>query len=120
MYVQALLGGGWRTSSACRRTISTRSSALQLFAGLLTVGDLGSNISAGGRGGIDSLDGGCACGQLRYTLASKPMIVHCCHCRDCQRQTGSDVLNALIETDRVELLSGEAQAIEVPMRVGQI
>jgi hypothetical protein len=69
---------------------------------------------------MESLDGGCACGRLRYTLASKPMIVHCCHCRDCQRQTGSAfVLNALIETDRVELLSGETQAIEVPTDSGR-
>ena len=35
------------------------------------------------------------------------MFVHCCHCRDCQRQTGSAfVLNALIETDRVEIRGG--------------
>jgi hypothetical protein len=66
------------------------------------------------------LEGGCACGKLRYRLASGPMFVHCCHCRDCQRQTGSAfVLNALIETDRVELLSGEAQAIEVPTDSGR-
>ncbi len=46
-----------------------------------------------------TIDGGCACGELRYRLDSKPMFVHCCHCRDCQRQTGSAfVLNALIET----------------------
>ena len=33
------------------------------------------------------------------------MFVHCCHCRDCQRQTGSAfVINALIETDRIALL----------------
>ena len=39
------------------------------------------------------------------------MFVHCCHCRDCQRQTGSAfVLNALIETDRIEILSGELEA----------
>ena len=45
-----------------------------------------------------TLEGGCACGKMRYRLESKPMIVHCCHCRDCQRQTGSAfVLNALIE-----------------------
>jgi hypothetical protein len=43
------------------------------------------------------------------------MFVHCCHCRDCQRQTGSAfVLNALIETARVSLLSGETHAS--PMR----
>ena len=38
---------------------------------------------------IDNLEGGCACATLRYRLASQPMFVHCCHCRDCQRQTGS-------------------------------
>src|SRR6516165_10129867 len=66
------------------------------------------------------LEGGCACGKLRYRLASGPMFVHCCHCRDCQRQTGSAfVLNALIETDRVELISGETQAIEVPTDSGR-
>jgi hypothetical protein len=58
------------------------------------------------------LAGGCACGAVRYRLASPPMFVHCCHCRDCQRQTGSAfVLNALIETDRVNLLSGELQPV---------
>ena len=66
------------------------------------------------------LEGGCACGRLRYRLASEPMIVHCCHCRDCQRQTGSAfVINALIETDRVEWLSGEARAIAVPTDSGR-
>ena len=66
------------------------------------------------------LEGGCACGKLRFRLASGPMFVHCCHCRDCQRQTGGAfVLNALIETDRVELVSGETQAIEVPTDSGR-
>src|SRR5579864_5797801 len=56
------------------------------------------------------LTGGCACGAVRYRLASPPMFVHCCHCRDCQRQTGSAfVLNALIETDRIAILSGTAE-----------
>src|SRR5918999_1187460 len=51
-----------------------------------------------------SLEGGCACGAVRYRLTSEPMFVHCCHCRDCQRQTGSAfVINALIETDRMAL-----------------
>jgi hypothetical protein len=55
----------------------------------------------------DRLEGGCACGALRYRMTTPPMFVHCCHCRDCQRQTGSAfVLNALIEGDRVALLSG--------------
>ncbi len=67
-----------------------------------------------------TLDGGCACGGLRYRLATKPMFVHCCHCRDCQRQTGSAfVLNALIETARVETLAGETVGIEVPTDSGR-
>jgi hypothetical protein len=67
-----------------------------------------------------TLEGGCACGKMRYRLASQPMIVHCCHCRDCQRQTGSAfVLNALIETDRVEKLEGETKAVAVPTDSGR-
>ena len=60
-------------------------------------------------------EGGCACGAVRYRLTSEPMFVHCCHCLNCQRQTGSAfVVNLLIESDRVELLAGEPQAIDVP------
>jgi hypothetical protein len=67
-----------------------------------------------------TFEGGCACGRLRYRLLSRPMFVHCCHCRDCQRRTGSAfVLNALIETARVERLSGETDGIEVPTDSGR-
>jgi hypothetical protein len=69
---------------------------------------------------INNLEGGCACATLRYRLASQPMFVHCCHCRDCQRQTGSAfVLNALIETDRVILLSGNPEPVPVPTASGR-
>ncbi|HEX4885361.1 MAG TPA: GFA family protein, partial [Casimicrobiaceae bacterium] len=50
------------------------------------------------------LAGGCDCRRVRYQLLSAPLFVHCCHCRWCQRETGSAfALNAMIETDRVEL-----------------
>ena len=68
----------------------------------------------------DDLEGGCACGAVRYRLASPPMFVHCCHCRDCQRQTGSAfVLNALIETDRIVLLAGDPGPVAVPTDSGR-
>jgi hypothetical protein len=52
---------------------------------------------------------------VRYRLASDPLFVHCCHCLNCQRQTGSAfVINVLIEADRVELLAGEPQPVDVP------
>jgi hypothetical protein len=61
------------------------------------------------------MEGGCACGAVRYRLTSEPMFVHCCHCLNCQRQTGSAfVINLLIEADRVELLSGEPEPVDVP------
>src|SRR5262249_56840272 len=66
------------------------------------------------------LEGGCACGSVRYRLSSAPMFVHCCHCHDCQRQTGSAfVLNALIETDRITLISGELEAVAGPTDSGR-
>ena len=65
-------------------------------------------------------EGGCACGQVRYRLTSAPMIVHCCHCTECQRQNGSAfAVNALIETGRVRLLRGEPQPAPVPTESGQ-
>jgi len=62
-----------------------------------------------------SREGGCSCGAVRYRLASDPMFVHCCHCLNCQRQTGSAfVVNLLIEADRVELLAGDPEPVDAP------
>jgi hypothetical protein len=59
-------------------------------------------------------EGGCACGEVRYRLTAEPLVVHCCHCLNCQRQTGSAfAINLVIETDRVELLAGEPQPVDV-------
>ena len=60
-------------------------------------------------------EGGCSCGAVRYRLTSEPMFVHCCHCLNCQRQTGSAfVVNLLIEADRVEVFGGEPQPVGAP------
>jgi hypothetical protein len=68
----------------------------------------------------DTLDGGCACGRLRFRMNAAPMFVHCCHCKDCQRQTGSAfVLNALIETNQIDLLSGEPVPLPMPTDSGR-
>lgn len=67
-----------------------------------------------------SLEGRCACGAVRYRLMSTPMFVHCCHCLDCQRQTGSAfVLNAIIEADRAVLAAGEPKPVIVPTDSGR-
>jgi hypothetical protein len=60
-------------------------------------------------------EGGCSCGEVRYRLASDPLFTHCCHCLNCQRQTGSAfVVNLLTEADRVEVLAGAPQPVDVP------
>jgi hypothetical protein len=60
-------------------------------------------------------EGGCSCGSIRYRLTSDPLFVHCCHCLNCQRQTGSAfVINVLIEADRVELLTDDPEPVDVP------
>jgi hypothetical protein len=49
------------------------------------------------------LEGGCACGAVRYALTAPPLIVHACHCPDCQRITGGAfVINVWIESRYVE------------------
>lgn len=65
-------------------------------------------------------DGGCTCRFVRYRVASKPLFVHCCHCRWCQRETGTSfALNALIESDRVQLLHGEVEIINTRSNSGK-
>jgi hypothetical protein len=62
----------------------------------------------------DRFKGGCACGDVRYRLTSEPMFVNCCHCSNCQTQTGSAfVINALIETARIETSAGDLEITTV-------
>jgi hypothetical protein len=66
------------------------------------------------------LEGGCTCKKLRYRLKRSPIIVHCCHCRWCQRETGTAfALNAMIETNSVELLSGDPEQVDTPSNSGK-
>jgi hypothetical protein len=36
-----------------------------------------------------TMTGGCLCGRVRYTLTGDPAFSGLCHCRNCQRYTGS-------------------------------
>ena len=68
----------------------------------------------------DSFDGGCTCRAVRYRMSDKPLFVNCCHCRWCQRETGTAfALNALIEADRVQPLQGEPEVINTPSDSGR-
>jgi len=64
-------------------------------------------------------EGGCTCGAVRYRIEAEPLIVHCCHCRWCQRETGSAfVLNALVEADRVSV-HGAFDLVHTPSASGR-
>lgn len=65
------------------------------------------------------LDGGCACGALRYRLQRAPMFVHCCHCTRCQRETGAPFAHhAMIEFTQFEVLHGEPAFVLAPTDSG--
>ena len=66
------------------------------------------------------IDGGCDCGLLRYRMVTSPLIVHCCHCRWCQRESGASfALNAMIEADRVLHLGAEPDLVDTPSQSGK-
>src|SRR3954447_24813729 len=65
-------------------------------------------------------NGGCTCRSVRYRMGSAPLVVHCCHCRWCQRETGASfALNAMIEAERVTLPAGEPQPVDTPSASGK-
>ena len=66
------------------------------------------------------LEGGCTCGAVRYRMTSRPMFVHCCHCRWCQRETGASfALNAMIESERLVLEQGAPEMVDTPSASGK-
>jgi hypothetical protein len=66
------------------------------------------------------LEGGCTCKAVRYRMETAPLFVNCCHCRSCQRETGTAfALNAMIESDRVTNLGVEPEVIDTPSDSGR-
>ena len=64
-------------------------------------------------------EGGCGCKSVRYRIESGPLLVHCCHCRWCQRESGAAfALNAMIEADRVTSLGTEPELVDTPSNSG--
>ena len=65
------------------------------------------------------MEGGCDCRAVRYRIESAPLFVHCCHCRWCQRESGSAfALNAMIESDRVTSLGVQPELVSTPSASG--
>ena len=66
------------------------------------------------------MDGRCTCGAVRFRLTDRPLFVHACHCRWCQRETGTAfVMNAMIETACVEVTAGQTLEVLTPSASGK-
>ncbi len=56
----------------------------------------------------DTLTGGCMCGTVRWELSEPPIGSAHCHCKRCQRRTGSSVsVSALASADAFKVTQGE-------------
>ncbi len=65
-------------------------------------------------------EGGCSCGAVRFRVEGAPIMVHNCHCRQCQQQTGgTSVVNAFWESDAITWLSGDLVDTELPGGSGE-
>jgi len=66
------------------------------------------------------LEGGCACRHIRYQATGVPLIVHCCHCKWCQRESGSAfIINALYSAEHVTHLGAGPDTIVTPSQSGK-
>ncbi len=53
------------------------------------------------------VEGGCQCGAIRYRLMAPPLGVYACHCKDCQRFSGTThTLSMVMRADDVALTGG--------------
>ncbi len=65
------------------------------------------------------IEGGCDCRRVRYRMTTRPLFVHCCHCRWCQRESGASfALNAMIESERVVELGEPPELVDTPSESG--
>lgn len=65
--------------------------------------------------------GGCACGAIRYECSAPPLRMVNCHCRDCQRASGSGYSATLImAVESVHLLRGTCSAYRITAESGNV
>jgi hypothetical protein len=56
--------------------------------------------------------GRCLCGEVSYSIDSEPLFTGNCHCRDCQRSSGSAFIPAMIFPEKSVSICGEAKYFE--------
>ncbi len=65
-----------------------------------------------------ALIGGCNCGNVRYEIRKEPIFAHACHCRDCQRSTGSAfVIHSVVLKEDFKI-EGDTKSTTLPTGSG--
>ena len=63
---------------------------------------------------MENHQGGCLCGAIRYETVGPPARVVFCHCKFCQRATGSSfLLETMFEREKFALLKGQPARYEL-------
>ncbi|AJE45621.1 GFA family protein [Celeribacter indicus] len=64
--------------------------------------------------------GSCTCGEIVFEVTAPPLIVHCCHCTWCQRETGSAfAVNCYVESSEISMVSGAPEMVVTPSNSGK-
>jgi hypothetical protein len=63
--------------------------------------------------------GGCQCGQVRYDCYAEPILMGNCHCRDCQRATGTAFAAGILVPRDAVTVTGDVKYYEVTGDSGQ-
>lgn len=58
---------------------------------------------------MPSLNGGCACGAVRYSITTEPGFSFHCQCRQCQRSSGTGHTSLFIVAKGSVTLNGEVK-----------
>lgn len=104
--------------SAISITRSTRGAKFQRELGGLQTPRVGRTrcttaVRRGSRSMKIPYSGGCACGAVRYECSSKPLASYFCHCRDCQRETGSAFASCIaISANAFRVTKGDPKKYE--------
>jgi hypothetical protein len=67
------------------------------------------------------VEGGCQCGAVRYRLRARPLGVYACHCKDCQRFSGTThTLSMVVNAADAKLISGSLVGFDKAADSGRV
>ena len=62
---------------------------------------------------MPKMNGGCLCGDVRYSASGEPAVTSICHCRDCQKQTGSAFVEVVAVANENFSVQGKLQTFTI-------